>query len=113
MATRQGTIDFILEQIEGAGAVSARKMFGEYALYLGEKTVALVCDGQLFVKPTAAGREFIGEVVEGYAFTGAKASFLITGDRWEDRDWLKRLIQITAEELPEPKKRAAKKKAAL
>jgi len=111
MVTRQGTMDFILEQIEGAGPVSARKMFGEYALYLGEKTVALVCDGQLFVKPTVAGRKFIGNVVEGFAFPGAKASFLITGDQWEDRDWLTRLIQITAAELPEPKKKAAKKKA--
>ena len=31
---------------------AARKMFGEYALYLDGKVVALVCDDQLFLKPT-------------------------------------------------------------
>ena len=42
MATRQETINFLLDQIEGAAR--ARKMFGEYAFYLDEKVVALVCD---------------------------------------------------------------------
>lgn len=64
MATQQSTIDFILEQIAEAGAVSAKKMFGEYGIYCGEKIVALVCDDQLFVKPTIAGKTFIGLFVE-------------------------------------------------
>ncbi len=58
MATRQETIDFLLDQIAGAGNVRARKMFGEYALYLDEKVVALVCGDQLFVKITNPGKEF-------------------------------------------------------
>jgi TfoX/Sxy family transcriptional regulator of competence genes len=33
MATAQTTVDVILEAIGGAGAVSARKMFGEYGVY--------------------------------------------------------------------------------
>ena len=39
-------------------------MFGEYALYIDEKVVALICDNQVFVKPTAAGLEVLGEVIE-------------------------------------------------
>ncbi|MGA9070351.1 MAG: TfoX/Sxy family protein [Terracidiphilus sp.] len=105
MATRQSTVDYILEQIEAAGDVSAKKMFGEYGIYSGEKMVALACDGQLFVKPTAAGREFVGEVVEGSPYPGAKPWLLISGDKWDDRAWLSHLIRTTAAELPVPKKK--------
>ncbi|MCK9201389.1 MAG: TfoX/Sxy family protein [Gallionella sp.] len=52
MATAQNTIDFLLDQLSGTGAASAKKMFGEYCLYLDGKPVALVCDDQLFLKPT-------------------------------------------------------------
>jgi hypothetical protein len=41
-------------------------------------------------------------VVEAPAYQGARPSFLI-GDRLEDRDWISRLIRITADELPAPK----------
>lgn len=81
MASRQTTIDFILEQIADAGAVSAKKMFGEYGIYCDGKMVALVCDDQLFVKPTESGRSFIGNITEGVPYPGAKACFLIAGDK--------------------------------
>ena len=50
MATQKNTVDYILEQIAEAGIVSAREMFGEYAIYCDGKVVALVCDDQLFCK---------------------------------------------------------------
>ena len=86
MATQQRTVDFILEQLETVVDVSARKMFGEYAIYCGAKVVALVCDDQLFVKPTKAGKKFIGDVEEAPPYKGAKPSHLISGDLWEDAD---------------------------
>jgi DNA transformation protein and related proteins len=109
MSTDQKTIDFILDQMSAAGHVSAKKMFGEYAIYCDHKIVALVCDDQLFVKPTTAGRAFMGEVEEAPAYAGAKPSFLIDGDKWDDGDYLSHLIRITASELPLPKPKPAKK----
>lgn len=103
MATQQKTVDFILEQIADAGDVSTRKMFGEYAIYADKKVVALVCDDQLYVKPTKAGKAYIGKVKEAPAYKGAKPSFLISGDYWEDAEWLAGLIKVTARELPLPK----------
>jgi TfoX/Sxy family transcriptional regulator of competence genes len=64
MSSKQETVDLILKQMAAAGEVSARKMFGEYGIYCDGKMVASVCDDQLFVKPTASGRAFIGRVVE-------------------------------------------------
>jgi TfoX/Sxy family transcriptional regulator of competence genes len=40
--------------MKDAGAISYRYMFGEYAIYCDGKVVALVCDNQLFVKPSDA-----------------------------------------------------------
>ena len=107
MTSQQRTVDFIIEQIAGAGAVSARKMFGEYGIYCDGRMVALVCDDQLFVKPTPAGRAHIGDVVDAPPYKGAKPCFLIADDKWDDADWLARLIKISTAELPlpTPKKR--------
>ena len=105
MATRQSTVDFLLEQMADAGPVEAKKMFGEYTLYYDGKIVALVADDQLFVKPTAGGKAMLGDFVEGSPYPGAKPCLLIPGDRWEDRAWLARLIQRTAAELPTGKKK--------
>jgi TfoX/Sxy family transcriptional regulator of competence genes len=108
MASQQGTVDFILEQIAGAGAVSARKMFGEYGVYCDGKMVALVADDKLFVKPTEPGRAHIGEVDEAPPYPGAKPCFRIAGDMWDDADWLTALMKLTTAALPAP---APKRKA--
>lgn len=108
MASQQSTVDFIIEQIAKAGQVSARKMFGEYGIYCDGKMVALVCDDQLFVKPTKGGRALVGDVVEASPYRGAKPCFLIPGDRWDDADWLTELIAISTAELPTPVKKRAK-----
>lgn len=110
MSSSSRTVDFILEQIADAGAVSARKMFGEYGLYCDGRLVALVCDDQFFVKPTAAGRDFLGEVDPVSPYPQAKPWYRIGEDKWDERDWLVRLIAITTEQLPLPPPKAPKKK---
>jgi len=107
MASTQDFVDYIIEQIENAGVITYRKMFGEYALYSGRKVVALICDNQLFIKPTAGGKAFIGNVTEAPAYTGAKMSYLIE-DNLDNREWISELIRITASELPEPKPKKKK-----
>ncbi len=109
MASDRGFVEFVVDQIDSRCDVSFRMMFGEYALYSKAKVVALICDDQLFVKPTVAGRAFIGDVVEAPPYPGAKLSFLIQ-DKIEDGDWLTQLITLTEEELPKPKPKKKKKK---
>ena len=109
MASDEVFIEFIVEQMENAGFISYRKMFGEYALYCNNKVVALVCDNKLFVKPTAGGRSYISNVVEAAPYSGAKLYFLIE-DAYENKEWLSSLIKITAQELPLPKPKRSKTK---
>ena len=105
MASDATFVAFVREQLAGAGAISARKMFGEYAIYCNQKVVALVCDNQLFVKPTAAATVLLGQPRLAPPYPGAKPYFLI--DDLDDADSLARLIAVTVRELPTAKPKAA------
>jgi TfoX/Sxy family transcriptional regulator of competence genes len=102
-----GFVEYVCDQLQGAGVISSRKMFGEWAIYSGTKVVALVCDDRLFVRPTTAGRVFIGEPVEASPYPSAKPHFLIE-DRIDDREWLAGLIRVTEREIPFPKSKERK-----
>jgi TfoX/Sxy family transcriptional regulator of competence genes len=109
MASDLEFVNYVVDQIDPSCEVTYRMMFGGCTLYSKGKVVALICDDQLFVKPTDAGRAFIGDVVEAPAYPGAKLSFLID-DQIEDGEWLTELIQRTEEVLPKPKPKKKKKK---
>jgi DNA transformation protein len=110
MSTQQSTVDFLMDQLRPLKKIMNRKMFGEYAIYYDTKVVALVCDDQLFVKPTEAGKTFLKEPEMGPPYPGAKMYFVISEDSWEDGEWLRQLIKMTGDELPLPKPKKPKKK---
>ncbi len=110
MASNQRTVDFLVEQLASAGDVVAKKLFGEYAVYCDGKLAALICDDSLFVKPTAPGRQLLGEVTEAPPYPGAKPYFAIPGERWDDALWLGTLIRTTADALPLSKPKAKKQR---
>ena len=56
MASRLEYVQYVAEQLSGAGEITYKKMFGEYGLYCDGKIFANVSDDQLFVKITEVGR---------------------------------------------------------
>lgn len=102
MASELGFVQHVCDQIRGVGEVSFRKMFGEYAVYIGGKTVALVCDNQLFLKPTEAGRALLTTVVEGAPYPGAKPHLLLN-EHLDDSELLCALFRETEAALPAPR----------
>ena len=111
MSNDQDFIDYVIDQVDAG--VTYRHMFGGTTLYMNGKVVALICDNQLFVKPTSSGRDYIGDVVEAPPYEGARNSFLI-GDEIDDGEWLNGLFVVTENELPAPRpKRKRKKKGSL
>ncbi|MFC1593626.1 TfoX/Sxy family protein [Candidatus Neomarinimicrobiota bacterium] len=98
MASDQEFVDFIVDQIENAGEITAKKMFGEYGIWSDGKIFALIC-----------GRAFIKDIVEAPPYPGAKPSFLIE-DQIDDREWISNLVRITLTELPKPKPKTKKPK---
>lgn len=108
MASDQNFVDFVIDQIQNTGTITAKKMFGEYGMYSDGKLFGVICDNKLFIKPTVQGREFIGNPTELPAYVGAKPSFLIE-EKIEDNEWLSQLVKITLDHLPEPKIKKKKK----
>ena len=107
MASDLSFVEFVCEQAGNAGEVTFKKMFGEYGIYLNNKFIAVVCDNQLFVKPTKAGAAILKDIVEAPPYPQAKPYFLIQGNI-EDQDLISSLFRATAEELPEPRPKKIK-----
>ena len=107
MASDKKFVEYIVDQIENAGEITYKHMFGEFGVFCDGKIFGLICDNKLFIKPTESGRKFIGDVLEAPPYTGAKNSFLI-GEKIDDREWLSELVRITVLELPAPKPKKKK-----
>ena len=110
MSTSPSTIDSILSGLSDDAGVTARKMFGEYGLFLDGKMVGLVCDDILFVKPTTSGLTYLGDHEEGSPYPGAKPCAIVEERFLLKRGALQELLSKTAAELPAPKPKASPKR---
>ncbi len=103
MASNQDFVDYVSEQLSGAGAIRYKKMFGEYGLYCDEIYFGGVCDNQLFVKITDEGRKLLQNPEEAPPYSGAKLHFRI--EDLEDVPTLVEFVKTTCANLPAPKKK--------
>lgn len=108
MATSPATIAHLLDLLSGAGDLSARKMFGEYGLYLDGNIVAFICDDTLFLKPTPSALALLPDMEQGPCYPGSKP-YLILTETLEDPDLAIRALRAVAADAPAPKPKAAKK----
>ncbi len=105
MATDKDFADHVAGLVSG---ISLRRMFGEYGVFVGEKMVGVLCDNQLFLKPTPGALAALGDVELVSPFPRAKPYALID-DMHEDGAGLSRIVAGIAEELPEPKPKKPRK----
>jgi TfoX/Sxy family transcriptional regulator of competence genes len=106
MGTQPQTIAHLLDALAPL-PLSARKMFGEYALYLDGKVVALVCDDQLFLKPTPGATAALPDCPQGHPYPGAKPHLLVTHTLDDPKPVIAALKAIVAD-LPTPKPKKPK-----
>jgi TfoX/Sxy family transcriptional regulator of competence genes len=77
MATQKETVEFILNKLGSAKRFVMRPMFGEYALYVDGKVVALVCDDILYVKILDASAALDELCEKGSPYPGAKEHYIV------------------------------------
>lgn len=106
MGTTAATIAHMLDTLHPL-VLTSRKMFGEYALYLGVKTVAFVCDDTLFIKPTPGALAMLPDTERGPAYPGSK-DYIIGSEVLDDPDLCIRVLRQVAEDSPAPKPKKVK-----
>lgn len=106
MASSDEFVQYVVEQLDKAGPVVAKKLFGEYGLWLHGKFFGTVEDNQFYIKATKAGKMLMPGAVLTAPHGGVPGSYAV--EALEDRDFLRELVLATWEELPAP--RAGKKK---
>lgn len=107
MASKIEFVQYAADQLRDAGVITYRKMFGEYGLYCGGKIFALVCEDQLFVKITEAGRRLAPGLKTAPPYDGAKPYFLV--EDIDDRKSLTEFVAATCAELPPPRPKKGRK----
>ena len=111
MATKAATVTHLLDLLSAAGDLSARKMFGEYGLYLNGTIVAFICDDTLFLKPTPGALALLPDVEQGPCYPGSKP-YLILSETLDDPDLCVRALRAVGADAPQPKPKSAKKSKA-
>lgn len=105
MATEQAFVDYVVEQVALGDRLTTKKMFGEYAFYVGGKIVGLACDNSFLLKPSAAATELAPNLTQRPPYPSAKPC-LVADELLDDSELLSRLILMTAALLPMPKPKA-------
>lgn len=105
MPCTQEYIDFVCAQLEGLGAIRAKKMFGDWCIYIDEKCAILACDGLCYVKMIPEIADMMQGAWTGYPYEGAKEHYILDIEhRTEARKVVKKLVEV----LPYPKPRKKK-----
>jgi TfoX/Sxy family transcriptional regulator of competence genes len=102
MASGLTTVHYICDQAGLGPRLTFKKMFGEFGLYVDGKLVALVCDDQLYLKPSAEGQACLGTVSLVPPYPGARDYFLLASEV-DDPERLRSALEVTAREMPMPK----------
>jgi TfoX/Sxy family transcriptional regulator of competence genes len=108
MSTRPETLAHLLDALAPL-PLTVRKMFGEAALYLDGKVVALVCDDQLFLKPTPGALLALPDCPTAPPYPGAKGHLLVT-DALDDPAPVIAALKAIASDLPTPKPKTPKRR---
>ena len=101
MASSIEFVNYVMDQIRGAGEMRARKMFGEFMIYVNEKPIVLVCDNTAFVKILPETQALLKDI--GLPYEGAKPHFILNiDDSAQSTEIISILERITP--LPKPKR---------
>jgi TfoX/Sxy family transcriptional regulator of competence genes len=111
MATDLSFVEYVADQAQLGDGLTVKKMFGEYALYLDGKVVALACDNSLFVKPVDSTDTLTASLTRSSPYPGAKPH-VVADALLDEPEQLRKLLLATAKALPAPKAKAPKKRKA-
>ena len=102
MASDIDFVNYVMNQINGVGTISFKKMFGEYMVYVNQKPIILICDNTAFVKKLDCVKELLKIEETGYPYKGAKEHYILDVDNGK---LLKNIVNALEKVIPIPKKK--------
>ena len=103
MASTKEYLDFILEQLSGLDEITYKAMMGEYIIYYRGKIVGGIYDDRFLVKNVKTAREMMPDADLELPYEGAKEMLIV--DDVDNKEFLRELLEVMYDELPEPKKK--------
>ena len=104
MASSAEFVAYVCEQVAPCGTVRARKMFGEYMVYVDDRPLLLVCDNTVFIKRLPCVETLLGNASVGAPYPGAKEHYILDiDDNALSCKVVAALLPFVA--LPKPRKR--------
>ena len=98
MPSSKKYLDFILDQLSRIPDITYRAMMGEYILYYRGKVIGGIYDDRFLVKPTKSAIALMPNASIELPYKGAKEMLLV--DNVEDKEFLRKLLDVLYEELP-------------
>lgn len=102
MACTLEFIESVCNVLAPLGEVRARKMMGDYVIYVNDKCVITACDNIAFVRQLPCIAELMADAETGCAYKGAKEGYILD---FHDRKKALKVIEVLCNELPFPKAR--------
>lgn len=106
MPTSSATVAHIIDTFPDL-RLTAKKMFGEAALYLDGVVVAFICDDTLLIKPTPSALAILPDAERGPAYPGSK-DYIIGSQALDDPDLCTRLFRAVQSDAPPPRPKRPK-----
>ena len=98
MASSEGYLEYVLEQLSDLDDISYRSMMGEYIIYYRGKIVGGIYDDRFLVKPVKSAEAMMPDALRELPYEGAKEMLLVKDV--EDRKFLAELFNAMYDELP-------------
>jgi TfoX/Sxy family transcriptional regulator of competence genes len=102
MASDLDYVHYVIGQIKTNGAITYKKMFGEYLISLNAKPVVMVCDNTAFVKMLDCIKPLMENAETGFPYDGAKEHYIVNIDNSEH---LSNVVMLLEKNMPTPKKK--------
>jgi DNA transformation protein len=121
MPVTRGFTDFVVEQLEGCGVLSTKRMFGGVGIYCDETFFAIIDDDILYLKADAVNRPELERAGAGpfrpYGDDRASMNYYsvpvaILEDRETLERWGREAIAAAGRKQPAPRRKPAAKRAA-
>jgi len=107
MATKLDFIEYVCGQIDGAGAIRHKKMFGEYMVYVNDKPLLLVCNNMVYVKILPCLEDLMDDAERDCPYNGAKEHYILDID---NRELSMAVVSALKSVIPVPKPKKKKLK---